>query len=139
MNNNPAPSADFRVNIRFILSAMWTSVMFLYIYGDYFELYVPHKAEGLLTGRNLLNTPYRLLFATILLALPALMISVTLVLHPKWNRPLHIVVGAVLTLFTLFAGSSAITEWRIFYVMLSIFESTITSLIVWKAWHWPQQ
>lgn len=139
MNNNPAPSADFRVNIRFILSAMWTSVMFLYIYGDYFELYVPHKAEGLLTGRNLLNTPYKLFFATVLLALPALMISTTLLLNATWNRRLNITIGTVLTAFSLFAGSSSITEWRIFYVMLSLVESVITALIVWKAWHWPQQ
>jgi hypothetical protein len=32
--------------------------MFLYIYGDYFELYVPGKVEGLISGENLLNTPY---------------------------------------------------------------------------------
>lgn len=139
MKNNPAPSADFRVNIRFILSAMWTSVMFLYIYGDYFELYVPHKAEGLLTGRNLLNTPYKLFFATVLLALPALMISTTLLLNATWNRRLNITIGTVLTAFSLFAGSSSITEWRIFYVMLTLVESVITALIVWKAWHWPQQ
>ncbi len=35
---------DFKVNVKIMLSALWTSVMFCYIYGDYFELYVPKKS-----------------------------------------------------------------------------------------------
>lgn len=65
---------DFKVNIRLKLSALWTSVMFCYIYGDYFELYVPNKVEGLLNGNNLLDSPMKLFGASVLLAIPALMI-----------------------------------------------------------------
>lgn len=60
---------DSEINVKPMLSALWASVMFLYIYGDYFELYVPGKIEGLLNGQNILNTPYKLLFATIILTL----------------------------------------------------------------------
>jgi len=129
---------DFKINVKLVLSALWSSVMFLYIYGDYFELYVPEKVEGLLNGQNILNTPYRLLFATIVLTLPSLMIFLSLTMKPKWNRGLNISIGVFLTLFTLFAGVSSFTEWRIFYVMLSFLESILTSIVVWKAWYWPE-
>jgi hypothetical protein len=62
---------DFKVNVRIKLSALWTSVMFCYIYGDYFELYVPKKVEGLLNGNNLLDSPIKLFGATIMLTIPA--------------------------------------------------------------------
>ena len=128
---------DFRISTRLKLSALWTTVMFLYIYGDYFELYVPGKVTGLRDGQNMLNTPYKLLLATIVLTIPALMISCTLWLKPKWNRILNISIGTSLTLFTLLVGISSFSEWRIFYVMLSFLESITTILIAWKAWHWP--
>lgn len=129
---------DYKINIKLVLSALWASVMFLYIYGDYFELYVPGKTEGLLNGQNLLNTPYKLLFATIILTLPSLMIFLSLIMKPKWNRILNISIAAFLTLFTLLVGASSLSEWRIFYVMLAFLESILTAIIVWKAWHWPR-
>jgi len=129
---------DYKINTKLVLSALWTSVMFLYIYGDYFELYVPEKTAGLLSGRNMLDTPYKLLAATIALALPALMIFFSLVTKPRWNRILNISIAVFLTGFTLLVGASSLTEWRLFYVMLSLLESILTSIIVWKAWHWPK-
>ena len=129
---------DHKINTKLILSALWTSVMFLYIYGDYFELYVPEKTAGLLSGRNMLNTPYKLLAATVILALPALMIFLSLVMKPRWNKLINMSIASFLTLFTLLVGASSISEWRIFYVMLSLLESILTSIIVWKASHWPK-
>ena len=46
---------DTKVNIKIKLSALWASVTLCYLYGDYFELYVPRKVEGLINGENLLN------------------------------------------------------------------------------------
>lgn len=129
---------DFTVNIKILLSGLWTSVMFLYIYGDYFELYVPKKVEGLLSGSNLLDTPYKLLSATILLAVPSLMIFFSLILKPKINRILNISAAGFLTVFTFMVGISSISEWRIFYVMLAFLESMLTIIIVWKAWTWKK-
>lgn len=130
---------DFKINIKLKLSALWASVMFLYIYGDYFELYVPKKVAGLLNGHNLLNTPYKLLLATILLTLPSLMIFLSLQLKPKWNRIVNMAIGIILTLFTLLVGISSFSEWRIFYVMLSFLETGLTWYIVWSACNWPKQ
>lgn len=129
---------DFKINIKILLSGLWTSVMFLYIYGDYFELYVPKKVEGLLSGSNLLDTPYKLLSATVLLTVPSLMIFLSLLLKPKINRILNISVAGFLAIFTFMVGVSSISEWRIFYVMLAFLEGTLTMIIVWKAWTWKK-
>ena len=44
---------DVAVNVKFKLAALWTSFMFLYIYVDYFHLYMPGTLEDLLAGKYL--------------------------------------------------------------------------------------
>ncbi len=34
---------DAKVNVKIKISALWAPVMFCYVYGDYFGLYVPGK------------------------------------------------------------------------------------------------
>jgi hypothetical protein len=130
---------EFKVNVRFKLSALWTGVMFCYIYGDYFGLYVPGKVQGLLNGENMLSSPTKLFIAAFLLAIPALMIFLSLMLKPKLCKWLNIGMGAFFTLFTLLVGIASISEWHTFYVCYSFLESIITSAIVWQAWKWPKQ
>jgi len=127
---------DFRVNVRIKLSALWTAVMFCYIYGDYFELYVPQKVDGLLNGQNMLDTPTKLLIATFILTVPALMIFLSLMLSAKLTKWLNISIGIFFTLFTILVGISSISEWKMFYVFLSFMESIITLIIVYQAWNW---
>ncbi|MBA3705208.1 MAG: hypothetical protein H0W84_04735 [Bacteroidetes bacterium] len=129
---------DFKVNVRIKLSALWTAVMFCYIYGDYFELYVPKKVEGLLNGQNILDSPIKLFTTTLILAIPALLIFLSLMLSPKLTKLLNIGIGIFFTLFTLLIGISSISEWRMFYVFLSILESVITTIIIWQAWTWKK-
>ncbi len=138
MENKKFEFENFEINTKILISGLWTSVMFLYIYGDYFELYVPNKVEGLLNGKNLLDTPYKLLLATLLLATPSIMIALSLILKPRINRILNISIGLFLCLFTFFVGISSFSEWRIFYVLLAFVESFITLVIVYKAWHWKK-
>lgn len=129
---------DFKVNIRIKLSALWTTVMFCYIYGDYFELYVPQKIDGLLSGQNMLDTPIKLFTATFILAVPALMIFLSLMFSPKIAKWLNIGIGMFFTIFTLLVGISSISEWKMFYVFLSLLESIITFIIIWQAWNWKK-
>lgn len=130
---------DFKTNVRIKIAALWTSVMFCYIYGDYFELYVPQKAEGLLNGQNMLDSPLKLFIATFVLTIPALMIFLSVMLSPILTRWLNIGIGIFLMLFTLLVGISSISTWRIFYVFLAIIESIITAIIVWQAWTWQKK
>ena len=42
---------DIKVNLKLNLATLWASFMFLYIYVDYFALYMPGKIEDILKGR----------------------------------------------------------------------------------------
>ncbi len=129
---------EYKVNLRIKLSALWTAVLFCYIYGDYFELYVPKKLEGLLNGQNMLDTPVKLFITTIILAVPALMIFLSLMLSPKLTKWLNIGIGIFFTIFTFLVGILSISEWRMFYVFLSVLESIITIIIIYQAWTWEK-
>ena len=80
---------DFKINVKFKLSALWTAVMFCYIYGDYFSLYVPKQIERFIKGETLLDSPLKLFAAAILMAIPALMVFLSIALKPKISRGLN--------------------------------------------------
>ncbi len=128
-----------KVNIKIKLAALWTSVLFCYIYGDYFELYAPGKIDSLVTGENTLDSPTKLLIASIVLAIPAIMIALSVILNPKINRILNIIFGIVFTLIMMLIAINSLTAWYSFYVFLAVLESLITILIIWYAWKWPKK
>jgi Family of unknown function (DUF6326) len=130
---------DFKINIKFKLSALWASVTLCYLYGDYFELYVPEKVAGLVSGKNILDTPVKLFAAALLLAIPALMVCLSIILKPSVNRRLNIVFGIFFTAIMVLIAITSITPWRSFYVFLAVAESVLTSFIVWYALKWPKQ
>jgi Family of unknown function (DUF6326) len=129
---------DFKINVKFKLAALWISVTFCYLYGDYFELYVPKKIEGLLNGDNMLDSPTKLFSAAFLLLIPSLMVCLSVILKPTINRTLNIFLGVFYTLFVALVGASSISAWRSFYVFYAVVEICLTSLIVWYAWRWER-
>lgn len=130
---------DFEINPKIKLSALWAAVTLCYLYGDYFELYVPHKVRGLISGNNLLNSPSKLLAAAVSLAIPALMVFISIVLKPWLNRILNIFFGLMYSAIMILIAFTSLTEWRAFYVFLAIVESIITLLIVRYAFTWPRE
>ena len=128
-----------KVNIKIKLAALWASATFCYLYGDYFELYTPDKVNSLITGDNNLDSPIILLIASIILAIPSVMVAASIFLKPKINRILNILFGTIFTLMMVFIGIISTNEWYLFYVFLAFLESIITALIVWYAWKWPKE
>lgn len=139
MKPNKPDFIDFKINTKIKLSALWASVTLCYLYGDYFELYVPGKTEGLISNDNLLDTPTKLFGATLLLAIPAVMVFLSVFLKPKINRILNMVLGLAFTVIMLSIASTSFTPWRTFYAFLAFVESAITVLIVFSAWNWERQ
>jgi Family of unknown function (DUF6326) len=133
------PLQDFNINIKLRLAALWTSVTLCYLYGDYFELYVPEKTKGLVTGDNLLNSPLNLFLAALMLAIPAVMVFLSVALKPAVNKWLNIVFGIFFTLIMLLIAVTSLEPWRAFYVLLALVESILTSMIVWYAVKWPKE
>ena len=130
---------DFKINVKFKLSALWTTVMFCYIYGDYFSLYVPGQIEALMNGKTLLVSPLKLLAASILMSIPPLMIFLSLTLKPNVNRLSNVIFGTIYSIIMMLIALDSIEPWWTFMVFLAIVEIFTTSLIVWFAWKWPKQ
>ncbi|MEO6914092.1 MAG: DUF6326 family protein [Candidatus Baltobacteraceae bacterium] len=133
------PRADFvdvKVHVKFKLAGLWTSLMFCYVYGDYFGLWQPGTVRGMLQGRM---DPFGavtqnvLLGTSAMLAIPALMVFLSLALMPALNRWLNIVLGVLYTAIMLVTMPGA---WE-FYIFFGIIEVILTLLIVWNAWRWP--
>lgn len=143
MNNNNKKSADlqdYSVNIKIKLAALWASVTLCFIYADYFELYVPEKVEGLISGDNGLDTPSKLFMASILLTIPAVMVFLSLIMKPYMNRLINLILGSIYTvIMVLLIAFTSWEPWRIFYIFMAVVESILTSIIVWNAWKWPKR
>ena len=132
---------DFKINVKFKISALWTTVMFCYIYGDFFILFVPGHIQDLMDGNSGVGTttPLKLLMFAILMTIPSVMVFLSLVLKPKANRVINISMGVFFSAIMVLIAATSIDEWLIFSIFLSVVEITITSLIVWYAWRWPKQ
>ena len=129
---------DFPIPTKLKLSALWASTMFCYIYCDYFELYTPGKLESMLQG-NLgpmgSVTQGVLIGLSAMMAVPSLMVFLSVALHARYNKLLNIVVGAFFTLLMALLTYSA--EWY-FYKFFAGIETVLTALVVWYAWTWPK-
>jgi len=130
---------DAKIDVKFKLSALWVSVMFCYIYGDYFNLYPPGQVDDFLKGKTMLDDPMKLFGASVLMTVPSVMIFLSLFLKPSVSRWLNIIFGGVYTAIMVLIAVTSRGLWATFYIYLAIVESIITAAIVWQALNWPRQ
>lgn len=130
---------DVKINIKIKLAALWTALMFCYVYGDFFSLFVPGRIQNLMDGNSGAGetTPVTLLLYAVLLALPSLMIFLSVALPARVNRLVNIIVGIFFALVMILVTSTSLGEWMIFYTFLGIIEIILTCIIVWLAIKWP--
>ena len=128
---------DIKIHVKIKLSALWAAVMFCYIYGDIFRLFQQGELHGMLEGKmwSLPVTQELLLGTSILMAIPGVMVFLSLALKPNLNRWVNIILGVTYTAIMLITMPGA---WA-FYIFLGIVEVALTVLIVWYAWSWPKQ
>ncbi len=128
---------DIKVSLKLRLATLWASLMFLYIYVDYFHLYMPGKIADILKGRvfEFGITQGFLLAALVSMTIPALMIFLSVTLPAKVNRRANIIIAAVYIPFTLFnlAGEA----WM-HMVFGAVVEVVLLCLIIRYAWKWPR-
>jgi Family of unknown function (DUF6326) len=131
---------DVKINVKFKLSALWASVMFLYVYGDFFSLFVPGRIQGLMNGDSGVGptTPLKLLMFAIMMTLPSVMVFLSLTLKAGINRLTNIVLGVLYSAIMILVGAMSIDEWMIFSIYLAVIEILLTSMIVWYAWRWER-
>jgi hypothetical protein len=129
--------ADPPLTLRVKLSALWASLTFCYLYGDYFGLYKPGKLRHILDGGGPMGPASQgsLLVVALLLAMPGLMAFLSLALPARVARWLN--VGLAL-FYAVFVAITMPGAWW-FYLAYSGIEIALCAVIAWLAWQWPRQ
>jgi hypothetical protein len=129
---------DTKMNVKLKIAAAWTSFMFLYIYVDYFHLYMPGSIEDILAGKVFtFDISYVfLLIAMTFVIIPALMIFLSVALPAKVNRWTNIIVATVYIPYMLF---NLVGEAWVHMVFAAVVEVVLLLLIIRFAWKWPKQ
>jgi hypothetical protein len=125
------------VNVRLKIAALWASFTALYIYVDYLAFYMPGKIEGILAGKiHVFDiSPVFLVIALLSIGIPALMISLSILLSAKVSRWVNIVVAGVNIPYALFNLTG---EAWVHMVIAAVVEVAILCLIIRYAWKWPK-
>ena len=134
--NTTTQNEDVKINVKIKLSALWATIMFLYIYADILSLFRSGQVQEILKGMMgpFPATQGSLLTASILMIIPALMVFLSLALNAKANRNVNILFGALYTLVNI---SNLIGETWMYYLLFGAVEIICTALIIWLAWKWP--
>lgn len=129
--------ADAPVPVRIKLSALWVTVMFLFVYVDIFGFYKPGTIDDILVGRvwEFDITQEWALSALAIVTVPALMIFLSLVLPAHIARVANMIVASVFIVVSL---GNAVGETWLYYWFGSIVEAVLLGLIVFYAWKWPR-
>jgi len=124
------------VHVRIKISALWTSMLFVFAYVDLFSLYRPDFRADLERGEVGGFTVDQVFLAgtTAYVLIPSLMVYGALVLRPRINRVANIGLSLVYAI-TIVAG--AIGEWT-YYVLGSAVEVALLAAIAYHAWTWEE-
>lgn len=130
------PLLDAPVPVRLKLAGLWTSVMFCYVYGDFFGLFKPGRLAAIQAGQTGVGATSQgaLLAFAGMMSIPALMVFLSLALPASLCRWANLAMGALFTLLML----AIIPGTWAFYMYLGILEAVLTALIAWLAWRWPR-
>ena len=128
------------VNIRIKLSGLWATSMFLYIYVDYFGLFIPGVMQNIIAGEvahtGIQISQTFLVAGMTLMMIPSLMIFLSLTLKAKVCAWANIVVGILQICLLLVA---LVGETWVYYIFATVIEIVLLLLIVRYAWQWPKQ
>jgi len=128
---------DMKINVKIKLSALWVTLMLFYIYADILGFYTPGNIEKIMLGEigGIQITEGFLLIMAIWMAIPSVMVFLSLTLKANVNRWVNIIV-AVLSIVAL-AATFLVGEFSMRYTIQAIVEAVMIVLIVWYAWRWP--
>jgi hypothetical protein len=143
LENPPSRSTleHLRMPVQAKLAAAWTSFMFLYIYVDYFGLYKPGFLDDLLAGVvfGFDITPTLLTIFLALIAIPALMVMLSMTLPARVNRTINLVVATLYIPVSVFNAVGESSSWSYFYGLSIGLEVLLLAFILRYAWTWPRR
>ena len=132
---------DRRMPVQAKLAAAWTSLMFLYIYVDYFHLYKPGVIDDILAGvvHEFDTGPTFVALGLTLMAIPSLMIVLSTTLPARVNRTINLVVATLYIPVSIYNADGESWTYVYFYGLSIGLEVLLLAFILRAAWTWPRR
>ena len=142
--STPRPTAtaldDQPIPVRTKLAAAWTSFMFLYAYVDIIGFYKPGVVDDILAGVvfefDISPTLLTIMLASV--AIPALMVMLSMTLPAPVNRATNLVVASLYIPYSMFNAAGESWDWAFFYGLSIGLEVLLLAFILRSAWAWPR-
>lgn len=133
-------SSERHLPVQAKLAAAWTSFMFLYVYVDILNFFKPGVVDEILKGLiwKFNVSPGLLTVMLVSVAIPAMMVFLSMTLPAKVNRTANLVVAALLIPYSLFNAAGTTLEWAGFYVLSIGLEVLLLAFILRAAWNWQR-
>lgn len=128
-------------DVKIILSGLWVSVTFCYVFAAILGNYKPGFLEGMMAGEvdGIKITQKVLVGNAIMTVTPSVMVFLSLALPYPVNRWANIILGIFFTgviLITLaYYFAFKIRTWAYYYVLVAT-EIVLYAMILWYAWKW---
>jgi hypothetical protein len=141
LENTPSHNVleDLRMPVQAKLAAAWTSFMFLYVYVDILGFFKPGTIHDILVGVvwKFDVSQVFMVVALSLMAVPILMVFLSMTLPARANRLMNLIVAPIYVLVSAF---NALGEsWTYYYTLAIGLEVIVLALIVRYAWTWPRR
>ncbi|MDN5822351.1 MAG: DUF6326 family protein [Brachybacterium sp.] len=133
---------DLRMPVQAELAAAWTSLMLLYIYVDIFHFFKPGTIDDILVGivHEFDTGPTFVALALTLMAIPALMVVLSMTLPARVNRTINLVIATLYIPVTIYnAAGEESWAYSYFYGLSIGLEVLLLALILRYAWTWPRR
>ncbi|HEX7535485.1 MAG TPA: DUF6326 family protein [Dermatophilaceae bacterium] len=129
---------DTPVDVKLVLCALWIAMLFVFAYVDIFASLRADVLKAALDGKVAttgftVNQTF-LTLTLIYILLPSLMVVLSLLLKPRGNRIINIVVSLVYIVTII---GAAIGETWTYYFLGSFVEVILLLAIARTAWKWP--
>lgn len=128
---------DYWINPRIKIAALWTAMLFVFVYVDLFSLYRSDVRADIEAGKIFAFDIGQgfLLGVTIYVLVPSLMVFLSLVLRVGVTRMVNLVLAV---LYAVTVVGSAVGEWN-YFILGSLAEAALLAGVVYYAWTWPKQ
>ena len=129
---------DVRPDVKLVLTALWTAILFVFAYVDILGLYradVLHAAlHGKVASTSVTINQQFLVLTLGYVMVPAVMVVFSLVLKARTNRFLNAVVSLG---YLISVAATCIGEDHVYYLLGSAMEAVLLLAITYFAWRWP--
>ena len=138
--NSISTLQDPGIPVQAKLAAAWTSLMFLVIYIDYYHLYQPGEIDsirgGVIFEFDISGSLMSIFF--VIIAIPALMIMLSMTLPARVNRVTNLVVASLYIPAVGMNFLGSLPDYAFYYALTIGVEVLILAFILRAAWTWPR-